>query len=92
MMKAATLELARPGTDGPRRGETAMAAKWMANVSKACPFCIIKRKNPDSGYAKFMHKVEKACPFCQAYEEHYGQEQQPRPEPETPASPGPPQA
>ena len=41
----------------------------LAAVCAACPFCIARRKWPDSLYARFMAKAEKFCPFCKAYRE-----------------------
>ena len=40
----------------------------LATVSRFCPFCILRRKWPDSAYGRFMSKTEKGCPFCRAYE------------------------
>jgi hypothetical protein len=41
--------------------------KALASVCKACPFCIVARRIPNSAYAKTLKKIEKNCPFCKAY-------------------------
>ncbi len=43
--------------------------KILAFISQICPFCVARRKWPESSYAKVMSKVEKTCPFCKAYDE-----------------------
>ncbi len=41
----------------------------LAKVCSCCPFCIARRKWPESAYGKFMSKIEKICPFCKAYDQ-----------------------
>jgi hypothetical protein len=43
--------------------------KILAAICGLCPFCIARRKWPDSFYGRFMVKIEKHCPFCKAYDE-----------------------
>lgn len=40
----------------------------LAMVCVCCPFCIARRRFPESGYARVMRVVEKYCPFCRAYD------------------------
>ncbi len=41
----------------------------LAFVCQVCPFCIVARRYPKSGFALTMGKLEKTCPFCRAYRE-----------------------
>jgi len=42
--------------------------KFLAAICRICPFCIARRKWPDSAYGRFMKKAEAVCPFCRAYD------------------------
>ena len=41
--------------------------RMLALVCAICPFCIARRRWPDSLYARIVRIVEKPCPFCRAY-------------------------
>ncbi len=43
-------------------------SKVLAGVCTCCPFCIARRRWPDSLYGRIMAIVEKGCPFCRAYD------------------------
>ncbi|MBN1268850.1 MAG: hypothetical protein JXB04_04625 [Kiritimatiellae bacterium] len=43
------------------------STRLLAAVCAVCPFCILARMFPKSGYARFMQKVESNCPACKAY-------------------------
>jgi hypothetical protein len=45
----------------------------LAMVCACCPFCIVRRRFPESGYARVMRGVEKCCPFCRAYDRREGE-------------------
>jgi hypothetical protein len=42
--------------------------RFLAALCSICPFCIARRKWPESGYGRMMKKVEAFCPFCRAYD------------------------
>ncbi len=39
----------------------------LASCCSACPFCIMKRRWPESTFASVMNRIETCCPFCRAY-------------------------
>ncbi|RJP30185.1 MAG: hypothetical protein C4527_10240 [Candidatus Omnitrophota bacterium] len=41
----------------------------LAKICQCCPFCIARRKWPNSRYGKFMSNYKKYCPFCKAYDQ-----------------------
>jgi hypothetical protein len=40
----------------------------LATICSICPFCIARRRWPDSAYGRFMRRIEAICPFCRAYD------------------------
>ena len=59
-------------TNGPctteRNGRWMRMERFLAAICRICPFCMARRKWPDSPYGRFMRKIEAACPFCRAYD------------------------
>jgi len=49
-------------------GEPVMWTKILAQVCRGCPFCIMRRRYPESTYARLAGRIERHCPFCQAYD------------------------
>jgi len=41
---------------------------FLARVCSVCPFCIARRRSPESAYGRIMRRVKKVCPFCRAYD------------------------
>jgi hypothetical protein len=48
--------------------------KVLATFCSVCPFCILARSFPESGYARMLGKAEKYCPACQARQELLGKD------------------
>ncbi|MEW5819584.1 MAG: hypothetical protein AB1782_05285 [Cyanobacteriota bacterium] len=48
-----------------------MNKKLLAFLCKICPFCIVARKFPETGFAKKLAEAEQDCPACKAYKEVY---------------------
>ncbi len=46
-----------------------MLLRVLAFVCQVCPFCIMRRRFPDSKFAAGMKRLEKFCPFCRAYDQ-----------------------
>jgi len=42
--------------------------RFLAAICRICPFCIARRRWPDSAYGRFMRQIEANCPFCRAYD------------------------
>ncbi|OGV61924.1 MAG: hypothetical protein A2283_18570 [Lentisphaerae bacterium RIFOXYA12_FULL_48_11] len=44
-----------------------ISTRILASICAVCPFCIMARQWPSSGYARALRKFEKSCPACRAY-------------------------
>ena len=46
--------------------------RFLALICQCCPFCLARRRWPESLYGRMMAAVERVCPFCRAYDRRHG--------------------